>query len=240
MRCLLAVIMIFSAQLSLAMSPFQQHLNSTAQSISAFYMYEMTEGDEKFLNEFKQHQADASRALGNSTELQKSLFEDRWQKMIPHWKFNLVKGVGLNFEAVVRLQVRRYLTDLYLYSKELPVNQTIVESKVDTIKVNTSILSARTLDLVSAHNGSNSLTEHDLQLDSKAIAAQVQENIAQLLDMKLEKSQTKSLKKVRTQFNFIEKSLVDHNQVVPYFLVYRNIMRLGKLLDESTQKVAGF
>ena len=240
MRCLLAVIMIFSAQLSLAMSPFQQHLNSTAQSISAFYMYEMTEGDEKFLNEFKQHQADASRALGNSTELQKSLFEDRWQKMIPHWKFNLVKGVGLNFEAVVRLQVRRYLTDLYLYSKELPINQTIVESKVDIIKVNTSILSARTLDLVSAHNGSNSLTEHDLQLDSKAIAAQVQENIAQLLDMKLEKNQTKSLKKVRTQFNFVEKSLVDHNQVVPYFLVYRNIMRLGKLLDESTQKVAGF
>ena len=240
MRCLLAVIMIFSAQLSLAMSPFQQHLNSTAQSISAFYMYEMTEGDEKFLNEFKQHQADASRALGNSTELQKSLFEDRWQKMIPHWKFNLVKGVGLNFEAVVRLQVRRYLTDLYLYSKELPINQTIVESKVDIIKVNTSILSARTLDLVSAHNGSNSLTEHDLQLDSKAIAAQVQENITQLLDMKLEKNQTKSLKKVRTQFNFVEKSLVDHNQVVPYFLVYRNIMRLGKLLDESTQKVAGF
>jgi len=232
--------MIFSAQLSLAMSPFQQHLNSTAQSISAFYMYEMTEGDEKFLNEFKQHQADASRALGNSTELQKSLFEDRWQKMIPHWKFNLVKGVGLNFEAVVRLQVRRYLTDLYLYSKELPINQTIVESKVDIIKVNTSILSARTLDLVSAHNGSNSLTEHDLQLDSKAIAAQVQENITQLLDMKLEKNQTKSLKKVRTQFNFVEKSLVDHNQVVPYFLVYRNIMRLGKLLDESTQKVAGF
>ena len=240
MRCLLAVIMIFSAQLSLAMSPFQQHLNSTAQSISAFYMYEMTEGDEKFLNEFKQHQADASRALNNSTELQKSLFEDRWQKMVPHWKFNLVKGVGLNFEAVVRLQVRKYLTDLYLYSKELPVNKTIVESKVDTIKVNTSILSARTLDLVSAHNGSNSLTEHDLQLDSKAIAAQVQENIAQLLDMKLEKNQEKSLKKVRTQFNFVEKSLVDHNQVVPYFLVYRNMMRLGKLLDESTQKVAGF
>ncbi len=240
MRCIIAVIMIFSAHLSLAMSPFQQHINSTAQSLSSFYMYELTEGDEKFLNEFKQHQADAGRALDNSTELQKSLFEDRWQKMIPHWKFHLVKGVGLNFEAVMRLQVRRYLTDLYLYSKELPVNQTIVESKVDAIRVNTSILSARTLDLVSAHNGTNSLTEHDMQMDSGVIAAQVQKNISQLLDMKLEKNQTKALKKVKTQFSFIKKSLVDHNQVVPYFLVYKNIMRLGKLLDESTQKVAGY
>ena len=240
MRLILAMTLLINAQLSWAMTPFHQHLHSTAQSLSAFYMYELTEGDERYLSDFNKHHQDASLALASSTEKQKKIFLSRWDKLTPFWKFDNIKGVGLNIDLRMRLDLREYMTDAYLYAKDLPADQSVVASKLRDIKVLTSILSARTMDVVSSHLGSQSLTEHDRQIESTALAKAVQDNIASLTKMKLAKAQASALKKVKTQFNFIEKSLVNHNQVVPYFLVYRSIMRLGKLLDESSQQVAGY
>jgi hypothetical protein len=240
MRFILAITLFIATQFSWSMTPFHQHLHSTAQSLSAFYMYELTEGDERYLTEFNKHHQDAQRALNNATDEQKSVFLSRWDKLTPFWKFEDIKNVGLNIDLRVRLDLREYMTDAYLYSKKLPSNPNAIASKLRDIKVLTSIMSARTMDVASSHLGSQSLTKHDHQIQSKDLASIVQTNIADLKKMKLARAQISALKKVKTQFDFVESSLVNHNQVVPFFLVYRNIMRLGKLLDESSQQVAGY
>lgn len=240
MRFFLAISLFIGAQFSWSMTPFHQHLHSTAQSLSAFYMYELTEGDERHLSEFNKHHQDASLALSNCSEEQKSQFLNRWNQLKPVWKFDNIKGVGLNIDLRVRLDLREYMTDAYLYSKKIPVSQNVAAAKLGEIKLLTSIMSARTIDVAVSHLGSQSLTKHDLQIESKDLAEIVQKNIVSLAELNLARTQISALKKVKTQFNFIEDSLVNHNQVVPYFLVYRNIIRLGKLLDESSQQVAGF
>lgn len=240
MRFILAVVLFTFAQISWSMSPFHQHLHSTAQSLSAFYMYELTQGDERHLREFNKHHQEASRALSNCSEQQKNQFLSRWDKLTPFWKFDNIKGVGLNIDLRVRLDLREYMTDAYLYSKDLASDKNEVIAKLGEIKILTSIMSARTMDVAASHLGSQSLTKHDHQIQSKDLAGTVQKNIADLAKMKLARVQISALKKAKTQFSFIEDSLVNHNQVVPFFLVYRNIIRLGKLLDESSQQVAGF
>ena len=129
------------------------------------------------------------------------------------------------------------MTEAYLYSTELPSDLGGVSEKIRDIQLLTAIMSARTMDVASSHLGSQSLTKHDLQIQSKNLAKIVQQRLARLSKMKLSKEQTSTLRKVKTQFDFVEDSLVDHSKVAPYFLVYRNVIRLGKLLDKQ---VAGF
>ncbi len=237
MRFIIAATLFFLAQLSWSASPFHQHLQSTAQSLSAFYMYQLTEGDEKHLREFTKYRQDANQALENCTEPQKALFLSRWNKLQQDWEFDNVAGVGLNLVRRVRLNLREYMTEAYLYSTELPNELNGVAAKIQDIQLLTAIMSARTMDVASSHLGSQSLTKHDLQIQSKNLAKIVQQRLARLSKMKLSKEQTLTLRKVKTQFDFVEDSLVDHNKVAPYFLVYRNVIRLGKLLDKQ---VAGF
>ncbi len=239
MRFLIAAILFVGAQLSWAMTPIHQHVYSTAQAVSAFYMYELSEGDKKYLKQFKKHQLVANRALNNSTDLEQKLFLQDWSEFQPYWKFNFVKGVGLNLDSVIRNDVRRYLTDVFLYIQKLPTHQSVVDAKMQNINLSTAMLSARLLDVVATQNGSIVLTEHERQVNEVDLADVVQLNIDQLLKLGLPKAQTASIRKVNTKFGFVKKSLINYDEITPYFLVYKNIMSIGKLLITDTQGLAG-
>ena len=239
MRFIIAVITLVCAQYSWSMTPFHQHVYSTAQAVSAFYMYELSEGDDKYLDQFKQHQLTASRALNNSTSLEQKLFLEEWQNFQPYWKFNFVKGVGLNLDSVVRGDVRRYLTDVYLYAEKLPAHQSVVASKLQSINIITAMLSARLIDVVAAQSGSRIFTEHELQVNEVKLAATVQRHIDELLKLDLPKDQVAKIRKVNTKFSFVKKSLINYDDITPYFLVHRNVMTIGDLLKGTSQTIAG-
>jgi len=167
------------------------------------------------------------------------LFLEEWQNFQPYWKFNFVKGVGLNLDSVVRNDVRRYLTDVYLYAEKLPAHQSVVAGKLQSINLITAMLSARLIDVVAAQSGSRIFTEHDLQVNEVKLAATVQRHIDELLKLDLPKVQVAKIRKVNTKFSFVKKSLINYNEITPYFLVHRNVMTIGDLLTDTSQAIAG-
>ncbi len=239
MRLLIAAIMLVGAQISWAMTPFHQHVYSTAQAVSAFYMYELSEGDSKYLDQFSQHQRAANQALKGSTKEQKKEFISAWDSFQPYWKFNQVKGVGLNIDSVVRNDVRHYLTNIFLYAKKVPAHQEVVAAKMQSIKLSTAMMSARLIDIVASQTGSNGLSEHDRKVNEVELAKAVQKNLNELLNLNLSKENVKNIRKVNTKFGFVKKSLISYDDVTPYYLVYKNVMSIGLLLNESSHTLAG-
>jgi hypothetical protein len=238
MRLFIAAIMLFGAQISWSMTPFHQHVYSAAQAVSAFYMYELSEGDSKYLDQFTLHQRVANQALEGSTPEEREAFLSSWSDFQPYWKFNQVKGVGLNVDAVIRNDIRKYLTNVFLYAQKLPSHQGGVEEHSQKISLITAMMTARLIDVVASQAGGSGLSEHDRQVNEVDLGNTVQHSIDELLNVKLPKETLAKIRKVNTKFNFIKKSLTNYDAVTPYYLVYKSVMSIGLLLNQPPSIIA--
>ncbi len=231
MRYLLIVIVLFSPH-TWANAPFTQHLHHTAQAMSALYMYELSDADPQYSATFEQHISAAGKTLNSSSKIEKALFYQRWLAFSPHWQFNTTKKFhGLYLDVVVRNNARRYLTDIFLRVLTLPPNSDMSTQKIQEAVLFSSVLSARSLDLISAHEGSTVLSEYDKQIKERGLAQTVHNNINYLLSQTESKHQRNSLLKARSQFDFISHYIVNYDHKAPYFLMYKSVITMSRLLD---------
>ncbi len=238
MRVIISLLLLSITQLAMAKTSFEQHLHSVSQAMSALYMYELSEGDTQHLVDFKRYRDVADRALIKSELVEKKLFLKRWQSLKPYWRIESDGKNGFGIDFVVREDAREYLTEVYLRAQTISAPNNTVAGKYKSIQIITSMLSARALDLLAEYNGSSLLTEHDRQIDEKKLSNQVHNYIKQLLSSDLTQEQRKKLNKVKARFEFVDRNLTHYDQVMPYFLVYKSVLSIGKLLGESSQTFA--
>ena len=237
MRILVILLVLCSQQLW-ANNPFERHVYNTMQAMSAFYMYQLSNGDSQYLSDFQHHLTSANLEINNSTLDKKDLFLKRWQALVPHWKF---KQLGLRqdlyLDTMVRLNARTYLTDIFLHTKIPSKSSDDIKQKIAEIKTMSALLSARSLDLLSAHKGSSALSLHDQKIDANLLAETINQDIESLMSMTLAKSQLQRIKKAKIQFEFISRYITDYDEKTPYFLIYKSIISMRKLLGEESMMV---
>ncbi len=230
MKALLLLVMLNLMSLSSqAMSPFEQHLQAVAQGVSAFYMYELSKGDDKFLQEFKRFNSVATQSLEtDKLDLNIQLLK-RWKALTPKLKFSVDES-GLTFIGSVRQEYRVYLVDLFLRYQEqvLPENKMI--PVFERVQLFNALLSARALDVASSLWGARTFTEHVRLFDQKKVALQVEIDLETLMKADLAPSQMSTLRKVSSKFQFMKQSLVDYQAKAAFFLMYRNVMSINKLM----------
>ncbi len=230
--------MAFLSLSSHALTPFEQHFQSVSQSMSAFYMYELSQGDERYMQQFSRFKTRANRALLKMKGPEYAEFKKRWHTLKIELVYENVKSMGLSFDGAIRLEFRRYLIDLYSAHQTKKVQHSKINQTLAHIQILNSILSARAIDVASSIYGHRSFDDHDRLLDQQAVALHIEEDIKQLMKQNLSKNLKATLRKVSTTFAFMKKSLTNYEGQTAYFLLYSNIASINKLLNQSQKTEA--
>jgi hypothetical protein len=234
-NCVLFLALSFVSFTSWAMTPMEQHIQFVSQGMSAFYMYSLSNSDEKYLRQFKQYQHSAASALRKVSPAERKSIPTDWQALKIKLQYRPQNGGGLYFDGVSRTEYRNYLTALYLHYKQTSNStKTDLDSALTRIQLLSSLLAARALDVVSADYGAMGLTEHDIKISPVEVAQQITVDLELLLGKNLPKKQQHLLRKVDSKFRFIKNTLVNYKTETAYFLIYRNVKSINKLLDKKS------
>ncbi len=225
--------MVFLSLNSHAFTPFEQHFQNVSQSMSAFYMYELSQGDERYMQQFKRFKSRANRALLKMKGPEYSEFKKRWHALKVQLAYENVRTMGLSLDRAIRLEFRSYLIDLYLTHQKHKILHSKINQTLAHIQILNSVLSARALDVTSSLYGHRAFGDHDRLLDQKAVALHIEQDIKQLMKKNLSKALKTTLRKVSTTFAFMKKSLTEYEGETAYFLLYSNIASINKLLNQS-------
>ncbi len=235
MRTLLILSLLFHVK-AWADTSFENHVLYTSQAMSALYMYELSNANPEYLLIFNEKTNAAKLAIKDCPNHLQKLFINRWYALLPHWKFKNIRGrQDLYLDSVVRNNARNYLTDIFLHLQTIPVTTNNSQRKFTDIKIYTAILSARALDILSAHEGSAALSNHDKKINAKSLSSTVHANIKNLMSKQYSKSQHKNLKKVLGQFEFISRYIIEYDHKMPYLLLYKSVLNMEKRLSSHHQ-----
>ncbi len=230
------LIQVFSLP-SQALTSFESHVLSASQGMSAFYMYLLTEGDEKYIRQFHRDQLAAESALRKLDAVEFLPLSNSWKTFVSNLKYKVLNDQSIFFETYTRNEYRNYLTNLYLKYNSINKNQNINQSNAfSRVQVLSALLAARALDVASDIYGSTVLTNDDIKLNPKVIASQIQQDIDYLLGQTLSSLQYRTLRKVRSKFYFIKNTMVDYKTQTAYFLIYGNMRAMNKLFERQSSK----
>jgi hypothetical protein len=228
---------------SWAMTPLQEHMLLVTQGMANFYMYQLSQGNEKYFKQFENYQSKASYALRKLVKLkdknqQAKDLSKKWN--ILNEKLNMT-GVDTKLTGevpimagVVRRESREYLTHLYLQvfnQKTLAFQGP--ENDMAQAQLLIAMLATRALDLVSDNYGPTGLTDHDLQFNPVQVEKTVSQNIKGLLMASVTEEQSYDFKKLQSKFNFIKSPLIDYHLQTPYFLIFENLKSMNKLFRKN-------
>ena len=174
----------------------------------------------------------ASQALETDQLESSILLLERWKTLQPKIKFS-VDDSGFNLVGSVRQAYRDYVVDLYLHYQEQPLSKNRKVVVFERVQLNIALLSARTLDVATSLWGARTFTDHDRLFDQTKVALQVEKDLKMLLKAGLAKNQMSAVRKLNSKFQFMKKSLVDYQAKAAYFLMYRNVMAINKLMASS-------
>ncbi len=238
MRFIIILALLFHS-MTWADSSFENHFHHTSQAMSALYMYELSNANPEYLATFKKHIYAANQTIKKTSNNTQSIFLNRWQELLPYWIFKKVRYTeDLYLDEVVRYEAREYLTDLFLHLQTIHTNDNSSQQKITDIKLYTAMLLARALDILSTHQGSAALSQHDKKINAKSLSKTVHANIKYLLSEPFSTSQHKNLRKVRDQFEFIDRNITGYDYKMPYFLLYKSVINMKKRLNSHPHILA--
>ncbi len=216
---------------SWALAPMEQHLMSASQGMSAFYMHMLSNGDREYLQQFNRYQVSADVSMGGVNKSEYAEFSNTWRTLKHDLKFKYIQGEAVYFSGAVRIEYRNYLTSVYLkYKNNSNSDKRTVLSAIARIKILSSMLAARALDLVSSDYGTTDMTEHHRQFNPVEVAGIINQDIQFLLASNSSVIAPSVLRKIDNKFNFIRKNLVDTKTQTAYFMIYRNMLSMSKIL----------
>jgi len=231
--CILFVVMNMVSLTSWAMAPVEKHMLYVSQGMSDFYMFQLSNGDKRYFRQFQEHQALATHSEIKIKGIENLKLTEEWRSLNSRLQQIEFKNDEVFVAGVLRRQYREYLTNLYLAVTKENASEHSQEDVVEKIQLLTAMLGARTLDVASDYYGPGSLTDHDNLFEAEKATQQVSKDISWLMSQEISQVNKSSLRKLSLKFNFIRGNLVDYHSQTPYFLIYKNMNSMHKILTEN-------
>ncbi|MEH6347172.1 MAG: hypothetical protein V7785_18905 [Bermanella sp.] len=238
---ILVSLFVFSS-LSQASSPLTEHALAISQSMSAFYMYSLSEGDKRYERDYLHYFEVAEQHLQKLQEqdaLLASELKNKWDKLRQHLKFEYIEDVGFVVSGQMRGQFRQYLNNLYVSISKNINSETNFEEQLLLITLNVEIMSARFFDISSSVSGAMNMSSNDRLIDPPKMAKELNEKLLKLQNISATKAIGKNLRLVSRKWKFIEDSVINYKEQSAYLLVYYNKKQIHKLISKSQNVMAG-
>ena len=230
---ILMIAILFSASSVQANEALLNHLHHVSQAMSALYMHGLSEGNEKYQDEFEQYKYKALISLKkyfsqgglNSSELLK-----RWQDLEGNLNLKHTKDFGwdLSPNPLVRFELRSYHSDIYKLMVQNKAHYSSYDQQLKLARTQIEAVSARFYDIASTYDGTESLSNADFnKLNSKLVSQEVKDKLARLTSEAPDKASKGKLKSIKFKWEFVEESVTDHQNQSAYFLVYATKNNIG-------------
>ena len=238
---ILVSLFVFSS-LSQASSPLTEHALAISQSMSAFYMYSLSEGDKRYERDYLHYFQVAEqhlKALQEQDAPLSSELKTKWDKLRQHLNFEYVEDVGFIVSSQMRIQFRQYLNNLYASISNNINSETNFEEQLLLITLDVEIMSARFFDISSSVSGAMNVSSNDRIIDPPKMAKELNEKLLKFQSISATKAIGKNLRLVSRKWKFIEDSVINYKEQAAYLLVYYNKEQIHKLINKSQDVMAG-
>lgn len=237
---LLIALCVFTSH-SFASSTLGKHVLAISQSMSAFYMYSLSEGDNRYKNEYEQHFIEAQAYLSkfqSQDAVSANELQVRWDKIKPNLQYEYVDGAGFIIPVVIRNAFRDYLSSAYGKYVGLASKENTAHGGIADMALNIEVMTARFFDVSSALYGSMSVSNSD-SINPVIMAKGLNEDFNRLQESGMSDKIKRDLRMVHTKWRFIEGSVTQYGDEAAYLLVYYNKKQIHKLLSRSQVALAG-
>lgn len=231
MRQLFALILLIAfTPLAFATSALGKHTLAVAQSMSAFYMVSLSDGDNRYEKEFQTYADQAQSQLDAIKDpvVAKELNED-WFRLRRQLQYDYVGGMGLSIPSSVRLQYRDYLSKAYQNWLSQLEQEPSPKRRIEIVHIKSEVISARYFDVASAiqsKEDEKGLAELNPTSDANGVKTELGRlaRIQNYVDKK-------SIRNVEKKWAFMQKALAIYREPGAYFLLYYNKGQIEKHLS---------
>jgi hypothetical protein len=211
------------------------HVKATSQAMSAFYMQGLSEGNEKYLKEFKGLKKESITLLRQYVRNNGSQGEEllqQWKGFSDQLVLKYDQEYGWEVDNRVRQDFRGYLSDIYKMVEDQKSNYQSVAQKKLLSLVQIEALSARFFDISSTYDGVESLfTKDKAKLNPQAISADFKATLTELVQLSEDTAMQKKLSSAKQKWSFVENSVVNYQGQTAYFVVYATKNKIKKALQ---------
>ena len=216
-----------------------EHAITVSQSMSSFYMYNLSEGDSRYKHDYEELLIKADNTLEiyeQEDVMGAANIKKRWQTLRPLLDYEQYDNSDYFVPGAIRVQYRNYLNTIYekvtlSYSNEAPLEQ-----KLALMAFNMEIISARFFDISSSLYGAQSLSSIDRRMNPDKISKQLKQNFKSMKKAINDKSLKKEIASIENKWRFIERTVINYDEESAYLLVYYNKRKINKLINHS-QKI---
>ena len=217
-----------------SISRFNDYAVAVANTVSAFYMYGLTDKDPIYkerVMHYKNLSDRAARLLMANREFKSvvSKWEDISEIII---RQSLGQQGHLDFQS--NLLIREYVTSLYLHSNR-EREQDSLAGKINYISRNIAFMSARVFDLVGTGYNGQHVNDFDRQLNLEMLDS----NINTFLEYAIEHSAPHEKLKYQRLLNkyfIVSRNFMNHREQFLYFITYKNYLSIFNNLYQETTK----
>lgn len=236
LRTGLILALYLSSALAYSSSILAQHVIAVSQSMSAFYMYSLSEGDNRYKIEYEQYFKEAEAQLvklkAYDTLLAKEL-QQSWGKLKPVLKYDYVDGAGFIIPLSARHLFREYLNRIYEQYINGPVQTHVHLTDLERVGLKIEVMGARFFDVSSALYGTVTLSNKDSAIDPITMAKSLNEELDQILASEVDDKAKRNIRMALMKWRFIENNVINYKGEAAYLLVYYNKGQIKKLLNKS-------
>ncbi len=241
-RKLLYALLFFVSYQAHASSPLTEHTLAVSQSMSAFYMFALTDGDKRYEEEYKHYFSVADQHL-KTYQQQEAQFagelKSKWDKIRQYLVFEYVEDAGYIVSSQMRTQYRQYLNTLYGKLSGSINSETNFQEQLILMLLDVELMSARFFDVASSVTGPMNLSSNDRIIDPPVMAKALDVKLQKLIQSSATQPISKNLKLVSRKWQFIEDSVINYKEQSAYLLVYYNKGQINKLINKSRNVMAG-
>ncbi len=239
----LAIFVLFLLSLGAqANSVLSQHVMATSQAISAFYMYSLTEGDDKYKAEYTKYLAQAHGHFQSIKKQNSKLAAELgplWADIQKEKDYEITARDEFNVPSFMRIQYRNYLDKIYQKVGDAIISESNLVQQMTLVALDVEVMSARFFDVSNATMGMYSLPSNILAIDPQVMAVNLKQRLSKLQSQVTDKTISKNLRTVLSKWKFIEGSVINYQQESAYLLVYYNKKKINKLMVNSQKVFAG-
>ena len=240
-RPFMIVVLILLSHGALANSLLNQHVMATSQAISAFYMYSLTEGDERYQAEYKKFLSQAHehfQALKKQDSKLVTELEPLWANIQKEKNYEITAESEFNVPSFMRIQYRNYLENIYQLVGKTIISESNLAEQMTLIALDVEVMAARFFDVSNATMGVFTLSSSLFEIDPQAMAENMKKRLVKLQVQVNDKTIKKNLRSVSGKWQFIEGSVINYNQEAAFLLVYYNKKKINKLIISSQKALA--
>jgi len=231
----LAGLLLFSAN-SWSSGTLTQHALTASQAISAFYMFSLTEGDERYHDEYIKILAQANAsflALKKQNPKQVAELEPLWNKIQKEKDYKVSAQEEYNVPSFLRLQFRNYLEKIYLLVGQGIISDSNLSGHMARIALDVEVMAALFFDVSNATMGAFTLSSNVKGNDPEVMAKNMKLRLTKLQTVVIDEKIKKNLRTIANKWQFIESSVINYNQESAFMLVYYNKNKIVKLINSS-------